>query len=153
MNAVEIMENLKGKAGQHVRITWQRLCKTKVSFDGIIAKRTSAYVRSGISYANLTDVREGIESGKREPVEGLPWGQWREGYANYIIDHNDTEYVRLYPASFDNLKPSVEWTLNGVPSTYEECEPYLLTSEKPRHNDKESPCFNVKAISVISIGE
>ena len=155
MKALEIVNALKGKAGQNIKITWQRVCKTRKSSasDVIIAKRTSAWVRSGINYANLQDIRNAVERGEREPVEGLPWGQWREGYANYIIDHNQTEYIRLYPATFDNLRNTVEYTLNGMPATYAEVEPYLLSSEKHNPNDEKPACFTVKAESVLSIGE
>ena len=99
------------------------------------------------------DVRSAIEAGEREPVQSLPWGQWREGYANYIIDHKDNEYIRLYPATFANLAtPSVQWLLNGVPATYAQVEPYLLASEK-RHDDDKPACFTINAENVLSIGE
>ena len=153
MQAIEIINALKGKAGQHVQATWQRIAKTAKSFDGIVAKRTTAWVRSGINYSNLADVRSAIEAGEREPVQSLPWGQWREGYANYIIDHKDNEYIRLYPATFANLAtPSVQWLLNGVPATYAQVEPYLLASEK-RHDDDKPACFTINAENVLSIGE
>jgi hypothetical protein len=153
MKAQEIMDALKGKKGQHVQAVWQRVCKTSKKWDGLICKRTMAWVRSGISYANLQDIKDAIERGEREPVEGLPWGQWREGCANYIIDHNGQEYIRLYPATFDNLQNSVEYTLNGKPATYAECEPHLLASEKHKPEDERPACFTVKADSVLTIGD
>ena len=111
-------------------------------------------MRSGINYSNLASVRDAIEAGKREPVEGLPWGQWREGCANYIIDHKDKEYVRLYPASFDNLsKASVQWLLNGKPCQYKDVEPYLLASEKHKDDDEKPACFTVNAENILSIGD
>lgn len=151
MNAIEIMEALKGKKGQHVKAVWQRVCKTKKAFDGIVAKRTECYVRSGINYANLANIRQGIEKGEREPVQGLPWGQWREGCVNYIIDLGDKEYIRLYPAVFDNLRANVEYTLNGVPATYAKVEPFLLASEKRSTDDERPECFTVKADSILEI--
>jgi len=152
MNASEIISALKGKAGQHVQIVWQRAAKVAKSCQFLIVKRTTAYVRSGINYSNLQSIRDAIEAGTREAVEGLPWGQWREGFANYIIDHKDKEYVRLYPASFDNLShPQVEWLMDGKPATYTEVEPYLLASEK--HKDEDKPaCFTVNAENVLSVG-
>ena len=153
MKALAIVEALKGKKGQHVQITWQRIAKTLKSFDGIIAKRTTAWVRSGISYANLSDVRDAIEAGTREAVQGLPWGQWREGFTNYVIDHKDKEYIRLYPATFANLAtPQVEYMLDGRPASYEQVAPYLLASEKRKDEDKPA-CFTVNAADVLSIGE
>jgi hypothetical protein len=160
MNALEIVEQLKGKKGQHVKIEWLRMAKVLKDCPFMIAKRTIAWVRSGITYANLADIREGIEAGTREAVEGLPWGQWREGYTNYIIDHtpkgqtDSVEYIRLYPASFDNLAtPTVQWTLDGQPVDYQAVESWLLSSEKRKDDEEKAACFTVKAESVVSIGD
>jgi hypothetical protein len=152
MKAIEIVESLKGKAGQHVSVVWQRAAKVVKSCPFLIVKRTAAWVRSGINYTNLQSVRDAIEAGTREAVEGLPWGQWREGFANYIIDHKDKEYVRLYPASFDNLShPQVEWLVDGKPATYAQVEQYLLASEKHKEEDKPA-CFTVNTENVLSVG-
>jgi hypothetical protein len=150
-SAIEIIEALKGKKGQHVLAVWQRAAKVAKSCPFLIVKRTEAWVRSGIQYSNLSTIRDAIEAGTREAVEGLPWGQWREGYANYIIDHKDKEYIRLYPASFDNLStPKVQWAMDGKPCQYSDVEPYLLASEK--HKDEDRPaCFTVNAENIIEI--
>lgn len=153
MQAIEVINALKGKAGQHVAAIWQRQVKTRKGFDGLIFKRTKAYVRAGINYSNLSDVRDAIEAGEREPVQGLPWGQWREGYANYIIDHKDKEYVRLYPAVFANLKASVEYLMDGQTVSYEQVEPFMLASEKRKPDDEKSACFNVNAADLITIAD
>jgi len=152
MQAIDIVNQLKqNRAGQHVKVTWQRNAKTRKSWEGgIITKTTTAWVRAGIAYANLSHIKEGVEQGLREEVQSLPWGQWRDGLENYVIDHKGQEYVRLYPAVFDNLTPHVEWRLNGEPTTFEACEPYLLASERPQ--DKEADCFTVKAQDIIQIG-
>lgn len=152
MIANEIVEALKNKKGQHVQAVWQRPVKTLKTFTGIVAKRTSAFVRTGINYANLSSVKAGIASGERGEVESLPWGKWRDGHENYIIDHNGTEYVRLYPAVFGNLVEATktEFTLNGVPVEYTTIEPYLLASEK-RKDDDAPKCFTLKAENIVTI--
>lgn len=150
MQAMEVIEALKGKKGQHVQAVWQRPAKTFKGCNVMVFKKTTAYVRSGIQYANLQDVRNAIEMGEREPVQGLPYGQWREGFTNYIIDDGDKEYVRLYPAVFDNLKPQVEWLLDGEVVPFERVKPYLLASEKSSR-EKKSACFNVNAAHILSI--
>ena len=153
MKAQDIVTSLQNRKGQHVQITWQRMAKTLKSFGGMIAKRTTAYVRSGINYSNLSDIRDAIEAGTREAVEGLPWGQWREGAANFIIDHKDKEYVRLYPATFANLQtPRVTWLLDGNEVEYAAVEPYLLSSEK-RKDDERPACFTVNADDVLTIAD
>lgn len=149
MNALQIVQTIQDKKGQHVSATWQRQAKTRKGCPHIIAKRTSVYVRSGINFANLGEVKNGIEKGERGEVQSLPWGHWREGFFPFIIDHNGMEYIRLYPASFDNLKPSVEWSLDGKPATFDDVKSFLLASEFPKEEKPE--CFTVKAESVIEI--
>lgn len=154
MRALEVVDALKGKAGQHVKVEWVRMAKTLKDCPFMIAKRTIAWVRSGISYSNLVDIKSQIEAGTREAVQGLPWGQWREGYANYIIDHKDKEYIRLYPASFDNLStPVVQWTLDGKPVDYQVVESFLLASEKRKEDEEKANCFTVNADSIVAIGD
>jgi hypothetical protein len=129
MNASEIVGNVQSRKGQHVRATWQRVCKTFKDCPLLIVKRTSAYVRAGIEYANLAVVKDAVANGERSEVESLPWGEWLK--YPFIISHKGKEYVRLYPATFANLAtPSVEWSIDGKPADYAQVEPYLLASEK-----------------------
>ncbi len=151
MNALQIAEALMDKKGRHVRATWSRACKTFKGCPYVIAKRTSVFVRTGINYEHLSTVQNGIEKGERGEVQALPWGNWREGCFPYIIDHNGTEYIRLYPATFDNLRPSVEYTKDGLPTTFDEIKEWLLASEYPK--DERAECFTVKAESIIEIAD
>lgn len=150
MKALDIVQSLKDKKGRHVKAVWVRAAKTIVGCPFLIMKRTEAWVRSGISYANLQDIRQGVEAGTREPVQSLPWGRWREGFVNYIIDHKDKEYIRLYPASFHNLGAKVEWMMDGKPADYSIIEQWLLSSEKRHEHDKPA-CFTLDAENVVSI--
>ena len=152
MNANEIISQVESRRGRHVKVTWQRVAKVLNGASSLlIVKRTSAWVRSGIDYANLNVVKEGIANGERGEVQPLPWGEWIQ--FPFIIGHKGTEYVRLYPATFDNLKPEVEWSINGRPASYESCEQYLLSSEKRKDEDDRPLCFTVKAESVIDIAD
>ena len=151
MKAIEIVENLNGKKGQHISATWQRQAKTLKNCGVVVGKRTKVFVRSGINFANISEVKNGISQNERGEVQALPWGTWREGFFPYIIDHKGVEYVRLYPSAFDNLKPSVEWTIDGKPATFDQVKPFLLASELPK--DEKPLCFTVKAESVLEIAE
>lgn len=151
MNAAAIVSNLQSRKGQFVSITWQRDAHTRKDYDGKpIAKRTTATVRAGINYANLASVKDAIESGEREEVGPLPWGAWRVGAENLIIDHKGKEYVRLY--AVPTAKPSVQWLLDGKAVDFSAVSAYLLASEKPKDEEDKSPCFNVNAADVVSIG-
>lgn len=148
LTAKQIVTELENRKGQHVKVTWSRLAKTLKDCPHTIAKRTTAFVRSGIDYANLATVQSGIEAGTRGEVQSLPWGEWIQ--FPFIIGHKGIEYVRLYPASFDNLKPSVEWTRDGEPVQFDHIEKWLLSSEK-RRDEKPADCFTIKANDVVSI--
>lgn len=151
MKAQEVVQYLQGKAGQHVNVSWSRKAKTRGSCPFEIIKHTSAFVRTGIKYANLQAVKSEIAAGNREQVGQLPFGHWRPGFENYIIDHNGTEYVRLYPASFDNLsEPQVSWTMDGITATFDDVKLYLKRSEDKREH--QSACFTVKAEDINSVG-
>lgn len=152
MKAQDIVNQIKNSKGQHLKIVWQRTVKTFKTFDGIISKRTAAFVRTGIDYANLSQIKAEFASGERETVESLPFGEWRKGAEKYIIDHKGVEYIRLYPAVFENLKAEVEWSMNGKPATFAEVEPFLLASEKPKASEEKPLCFTVKAESIVTIG-
>ena len=146
---IEIYEKLKRSPGAHIKVTWARPAKTFKGITHSIVKRTSVFVRAGINFSNLKVVKEGIESGERSEVQSLPWGQWREGYFPYIIDYKNTEYIRLYDASFNNLRPSVEWTIDGIPTTFDKVKEFLLASEYP--TDERPDCFTIKAENVVKI--
>lgn len=151
MNAQDIVNKLKAHKGQHTLAIWQRPCKALKSFDGNIIKTTQTHVRAGIDYSNLSSVKNAIASGARDEVEPLPWGKWKE--FPFIIEHKGIDYLRLYPASFDNLTPKVIYTLNGIPTEYAEIEQYLLASEKQKKDEEKPVCFTIKADSLVSIGE
>lgn len=157
MNAEQIVNRLKEhNKGSHVQVCWRRTLKTKKDCVNVIEKETCAWVRAGISYQNLSNVKNGIAEGTRGEVQSLPWGQWRDGFTNYIIDHtpkgqtDKKEYVRLYPATFENLQKSifVEYFMDGNPVTYETVEPFLLASDKRKPDEEQPDCFTLAAETV-----
>jgi hypothetical protein len=150
-DARAVVSALKNHKGQHILVTWQRDMKTRADVPFAIVKRTCAYVRAGIDYANLASVKEGIEAGERNEVQPLPWGVWVE--FPFIIAHKGNEYLRLYPATFGNLRDEmrVEYVMDGVVSTKEQVAPYCLASEF-RERDEPAKCFTIKMDSLLSIG-
>ncbi len=155
MNANEIVNALKGKSGRHVPAVWEKKMKTLKGVTLPITKKTTAYVRAGIDYANLSTVKEGVESGERGDVQGLPWGEWE--LFPFIIRHTPKgasvsfQYVRLYPAVFDNLKTTVQYFIDGHPAKLEQVKPLCLASEF-RDEEKEITCFTLRAENILSIG-
>lgn len=150
MNAQQIVSALSGHKGQHIQVTWSRPAKVGKDCPLVIVKRTSAFVRAGIDYSNLASVKSAVANGEREEPQGLPWGTWQT--FPFTIEHKGKEYVRLYPASFANLTPTVEWSIDGKPATFEQVSPFLLASEKRSQTDDKPECFTVCADSIVSIG-
>ncbi len=149
MNAYKIIETLAQYPGANTKATFERLMKTRKEFaESVVVKRTSTFVRAGIDYANLASVKAEVAV-TGEPTGPLPWGTWAQ--FPYIITHKDTEYVRLYPPTFANLTPTVEYFVNGLPANRETVEPLCLASEF-RERDEPVKCFTVKADSIISLG-
>jgi hypothetical protein len=155
MNTTEIVGLISSHKGQHIPVVWERKLKTIKNVTATVTKRTTAYVRTGINYANLGVVKEGIANGERGPVEPLPWGQWKQ--FPFVIVHTpknsvETEYVRMYPAVFDNLTKNIraDYAINGVPATRDEAKRLCLASEFPV--EKELVCFTVKANDIVSVG-
>lgn len=148
MQAKQIVDALQNHKGQHLKVIWERQCKAK---GATVEKRVTAYVRSGIDYANLKTVREAIEARERGEVQPIwnGFGEWAQ--FPFVIRHvtKGTEYLRLYPSSFKNLRPSTEWKMNGKKTTYKKVERFLKSSELKK--DEIPSCFTVKAEDVQEI--
>ncbi len=145
MKASEIINKLRNRKGQHVGVQWARPMKTRADVSAVVIKHTTAYVRAGIDYANLASVKD---SGRE--VESLPWGQWAE--FPFSITHKGAEYIRLYPATFGNLRPTVRYTVNGKVASVDEVKPLCLASEF-RESDEAPACFTIKAENIVGIDD
>lgn len=153
MNAKNIIESLQNRRGQHVRVSWRKQLETRKEVTDTVEKETTTFVRSGINFANLASVREGIANGERGEVQPLPtWCEWEQ--APFILRHksNGTQYVRLYPSTFNNLKPATRYFLNGVEVSAQDVQPLCLAKEF-RDREETPACFMVKAESITTIGE
>lgn len=150
MKINEIIEVLKKNAGCNIPAVWTRTLKSRKDMP-IVIKTTVAHVRGGIDFSNLASVKNAIANGEREEVQSLPWGIW--ACFPVHIEHNGNDYCRLYPASFDNLKPQVSYRLaeSGEIISREMAEQYCLASEFSK-GDEKPDCFTLKAESLVSLG-
>jgi hypothetical protein len=98
----------------------------------------------------LSSVKNAVESGERDEVGALKWGQWVE--RPFIISHKDQEYLRLYPASLNNMRTTTEFFIDERPATADEVKPYVLASEF-RERDEDLKCFTIKVANLVHIGE
>ena len=137
------------KKGTFVRIEYEKEIECTNGKD-VILKRTIAVVRMGISYSNLKSVKSQIETSNKK-VGGLPWGEWEQGFENYIINHtkngNHREYLRVYTTN--NHKPKSTYTINGKSITIDELREKELIKES---KSKPSPLFVIPLEQIIAIG-
>lgn len=153
VTAQQVLSTILNTKGQFVKASWKSNPSPKAMFKGTILEKVSiGVVRAGIDYSNLASVQEGIESGERGEVQGLPWGQWEQ--FPYIISHKSESYIRLYPS---NHKTITKYFVNSVEvDSTKFCE-YLTPSAASQilNLDPEKPlvCFTVKASNILGIPE
>ena len=147
-SVLDLTKITSGK-GQFVSVSFKSDKKPSAKFKGVqLTKVTNGVFRSGIDFANLSSVQDGIANGERGEVQSLPWGSWVS--FPYIIAHNNQEYVRLYPVVNGNSKVEVAYFVNGTQVSKDEFNGYLTPSDaKP---SEAIECFTVKANNIISIG-
>jgi len=143
----QIINNLLNSKGQFVRVVWKSDVKpAAIHKDKVLEKRTSAVVRSGVNFANLSAVKEGIANDERGEVQELPWGQWLS--FPYVIEHKDTLYLRMYPS---DTKSTTVYYVNGETVDKSDFIALLTPSESKKITEGVAPpCFNVKRDNIIS---
>lgn len=114
--------------------------------DKKLSKTTTGVFRSGIDYAELSSVKEGIARGERGEVESLPWGEW--ALFPWIIIHKEVEYLRLYPAQ--GQRSTVVYTVDGSEVDKATFQAYLTPSQCA---EKDAPaCITKKLAEIRFIG-
>lgn len=166
MNKNNVLELLKENKGRNLKATWRRNAKVRKGVTALIEKETSATIRTGINFANLSSVKEGIANEERSEVQALQWGTWSE--FPFIIEHKGNDYLRLYPASSvpfvyeegkavctqeeGNIqRPKVKWFLDGREIPFVLIQEFLLASELPKPIEETPICFTIKFNDLISL--
>ena len=166
MNKNNVLELLKENKGRNLKATWRRNAKVRKGVTALIEKETSATIRTGINFANLSSVKEGIANEERSEVQALQWGTWSE--FPFIIEHKGNDYLRLYPASsvpfvYEEGKavctqeegsiqrPKVKWFLDGREIPFVLIQEFLLASEQPKSIEETPICFTIKFNDLISL--
>ena len=148
--AAQIIAILLNATGQFTRVTFQSVVATSAKFKGLnILKVTTAVVRSGINFANLGSVKDGIENGERSEVGSLPWGTWIN--FPYIIGHKEKTYVRLYPS---NHIPKVTYFVDGIETAKAEILNYVTASKAASMLEAKKPeCFTLTNTNILDVVE
>ena len=150
--------------GANVILEWVRDCKTRKGVEVSITKHVRMVGRVGIDYDNQKAViakRASDELPSKN--QGLSWGQWVES-SKYLIEHKGNYYVRLYSGTSKKTTPSVQFRVNGQPTTLQAIEPaYFADPVELRDNKKlttltasevkseKGDCFTCKVADMIRI--
>ena len=124
-------------AGQFVNIETAKELKVRAGYKGNkVVKFSHKTVRFGVSYDKQKSTTEGRADGSL-PAEnaGLPWGNWKAGEENYIVEHKGNTYL-----------------INGVLSTKEAAEMMCLASEF-KQGDKVPSVLCINTDSIVTIGK
>jgi hypothetical protein len=98
------------------RVEWTSDVRPAAAHKGVrLSKITRATAMTGVSYAALAE-NVGRETG------ALPWGEWVEGLAPWVITHKGRDYARLYVVEGSI---STTYMVEGRPVSRDVFEGYL----------------------------
>ena len=150
-NIIEKVKSLRH--GAFVRIKYRTDIKPSAKFkDRKIEKIVEATVRVGISYSNLSAVKErrAIEPQSIKPNH-VQWWKWCEGYRNIMkekISDPSQKYIAFATIpNGGNVK--VYWYINGKSASEEKVRAITIPSYWNKSN---LDVFDVKLENLISVG-
>jgi hypothetical protein len=133
-------------AGQFASVTFKSNPKPAASFKGVVLEKvTTGVFRSGVNFANLTSVKDGIESNERGEVQPLAWGSW-ENFP-FVISHKGERFLRL--TTVNGMKSKSTFKVNGVEVSKDEFEQFLVPSARSE-NKTPTEVFNIKEANLVS---
>jgi len=145
--AESLIASIKSCKGHYIRAKFtSNVTPAAAHKEKQLSKITTGRFRSGIDYANLKSVQDGIASGERGEVEPLPWGEW--ALFPWIILHKGVEYLRLYPVQ--DAAMDVLYVVDGANVTKEQFQELLTPSQRA---EKPAPaCITKRLAEVEFIG-
>lgn len=140
----------KTKGGQFHSVEWVKELETYKGITDIVTKHSKASaIRLGVSYDKKTTVIEKRELGiLPEKNHGLPYGQWEDGFENYIINAKNNSQLRI--TTSPNTLIKTEYRVNGKRVNKRELEGIVTKNELSSNTDK-LEVFNLKIKNIISL--
>lgn len=150
-----IIEKVKSlRHGAFVRIKYRTDIKPSAKFKNLkIEKIVEATVRVGVSYSNLSAVKErrATEPQATKPTH-VQWWRWCKGYRNIMkekISDPSQKYITFATIpNGGNIK--VCWYIDGKPASEEEVRAITIPSYWNKSN---LDVFDVKLENLISVGK
>lgn len=150
-----IIEKVKSlKHGTFVRVKYRTEVKPAAKFKDLkIEKIVEATVRVGVSYSNLSAVKE-RRSAEVKPANPshVQWWRWSDGHKNIIkekISDPSQKYVTLatVPKGGNTM---IRWYIDGKSASEEEVRAITIPSYWNKPN---LDVFDVKLENLISVGK
>lgn len=142
--------------GEFVPAVWQTTVRPAAAHrDRVLVKVTHAVIEVGTPFKDLAEVKAAIAAGKRGEVGSLPWGEWVEDGAGYIIGHTNKdgkyrEYLRANLAHAGVV--SVTCYVDGAEVDRETFDSYVVPSQ--RAGAKDMPLtVTIPLASIRSLGK
>jgi hypothetical protein len=133
-------------AGQFASVTFKSTPTPAAKFKGVMLEKTTTGVfRSGVNFANLTSVKEGIANSERGEVQSLSWGEWVN--FPFVIAHKGERFLRL--TTVNGVKSKSTFKVNGVEVSKDEFEQFLVPSARSE-NKTPTEVFNIKESNLVS---
>lgn len=133
-------------AGQFASVTFKSTPAPAAKFKGVMLEKTTTGVfRSGVNFANLTSVKEGIANSERGEVQSLSWGEWVN--FPFVIAHKGERFLRL--TTVNGVKSKSTFKVNGVEVSKDEFEQFLVPSARSE-NKTPTEVFNIKESNLVS---
>jgi hypothetical protein len=133
-------------SGQFASVTFKSNPTPAAAFKGtLLEKTTTGVFRSGVNFANLSSVKEGIANNERGEVQPLAWGEWVN--FPFVIAHKGERFLRL--TTVNGAKSKSTFKVNGVEVTRDEFESFLVPSAR---SGAKAPTevFNIRESNLVS---
>jgi hypothetical protein len=147
MNNEKIIAKLRTLKGQIITLEARKKLKTRKGVSALVEKQTVFQARIGVSYDNITRVKEGRENGTLpEENQGLPYGTWT--IFPIEIEHKGELYLRCSKV-LNKFKKRETFFLDGKEVGRESLRALVLASEI---EEKETPeVFNYKESHIVAM--
>ena len=133
-------------AGQFASVTFKSTPTAAAKFKGTeLVKVTTGVFRSGVNFANLTSVKEGIANNERGEVQPLAWGTGVQ--FPFVIAHKGERFLRLTTVA--GQKSTSKFFVNGIEVKKDEFESFLVPSARSE-NKTPTEVFNIKESNLVS---
>lgn len=145
-NANSVISAFLSCKGQFASVTFKSNPKPAADFKGVtLEKVTTGVFRSGVNFANLTSVKDGIANGERGEVQPLAWGEWVN--FPFVIAHKGERFLRL--TTVKGAKSKSTFKVNGVEVSRDEFESFLVPSARSGAKTP-TEVFNIKEANLVS---